>query len=89
MFSWSIILDKYMLCDNEETQKVCLLCTYNGMCPYLEKIIGCTWSHFQAPIQSFHHSVTILTAFVFEICTCLNLGTKTLQSSMNFDAFKG
>ena len=65
MFSWSIILDKYMLCDNEETQKVCLLCTYNGMCPYLEKIIGCTWSHFQAPIQHF----TTLSLFLLHLCS--------------------
>lgn len=23
MYSWNIILEKYMLCDSEETQKVC------------------------------------------------------------------
>lgn len=32
---------------------------------------------FPSSHPAFHHSVTIPTAFVFEICTCLNLGTKT------------
>lgn len=90
MFSWSIILDKYMLCDNEETQKVCLLCTgLQWNVPTLGKDHRMHMVSFPSLDPAFHHSVTILTAFVFEICTCLNLGTKTLQSSMNFDAFKG